>query len=190
MWLADGEHKTLWRLEPNTGRVLGKIKIGRHPGGLRVGEGAVWLSDATSATVVRIDPRKNKVVARIPVGYRPQELALGGGKVWVRDTGSAKDGTAAGCSAVYSIDPRGNRIAGKIPVGPSSPGAAYVQTGGGRVWVRPLASVLLAINVHTYKIDEAIGRLPQSEYAGQVALGFGSLWLANWDDGTVWRIKR
>jgi hypothetical protein len=37
-------------------------------------------------------------------------------------------------------------------------------------------------------VDRVLTGLPDADVTGDIVGGFGSLWVANWTDGTVWRI--
>jgi hypothetical protein len=46
VWVVDSGHKTLFRVDPMTNRVTGRMRIRGTPMGLAVGAGAVWLAAA------------------------------------------------------------------------------------------------------------------------------------------------
>jgi YVTN family beta-propeller protein len=83
VWLTDGAHDSVLRLDSRTGLVRKTIGVGRDPVGLAVGADAVWVANSADASVSRIDPKSNRVVAKVDVGGRPLEVALGRGSAWV-----------------------------------------------------------------------------------------------------------
>jgi YVTN family beta-propeller protein len=66
-----------------TGRLDRTVAVGRRPGAITVGEGAVWVVNTDDGTVSRIDPATSKVVATVPIGPGPAAIVAGAGGVWV-----------------------------------------------------------------------------------------------------------
>ena len=63
IWVAgDAREKTVWRLNPATGRALA-IPLGFVPGAIAAGAGAIWVTSLLDDTVSRIDPASNRVTA-------------------------------------------------------------------------------------------------------------------------------
>lgn len=77
---------TVFRIDATTNEVVATIRVGGHPTGIAVGEGAVWITDAKANSVHRIDPATNKITATIPLGGRPSSIAAGNGAIWVTVT--------------------------------------------------------------------------------------------------------
>jgi streptogramin lyase len=55
LWIADLDAKSVERVEPASGRLVGKLAVGGVPIGLVSRYGALWLGDA-SGRVLRIAP--------------------------------------------------------------------------------------------------------------------------------------
>ena len=121
IWAAGGTN--LWRLDPDTGRVLSRIRLPFAPKAMAAGARGIWLVDAAHDRLLRLDPTTRRLVARIPVGRGPQAVAVGNRSIWVANRG---EGT------VSRVDPRRNAVTGTIRVG-SQP--IDLVAGLGAVWV-------------------------------------------------------
>ena len=143
VWAVQGG--TLFRIDPRTGRVTGRLNLPVHEtGGIAAGNGAVWVMvfDAIRRNgVVRIDPRTMRLTARVfspsvaggsnSAGYAGNALAIGEDAVWW-------SGGDAG--VVWKIDPRTSKIASTTrvtrPIESFSDKAPYgITAGPGGVWV-------------------------------------------------------
>jgi YVTN family beta-propeller protein len=123
LWMADHEGGTVRRLDPDTGKIIGTVRLSNGPSAMVFGHGAVWVANDLDGTVVRIDPRTNSVVRAISVGAAPVGLAVDPDGVWVANSG---DGT------VSRIDPKTNTVTDTITVGHRPLGVAVAD---GLVWV-------------------------------------------------------
>jgi DNA-binding beta-propeller fold protein YncE len=79
---------TIWRIDPQTLRVIQTIWIGKEDSFLATvdmaaGAGAIWATNYDRGDLVRIDPASGSVVARIHVGRHPRGIAVGAHRVWV-----------------------------------------------------------------------------------------------------------
>jgi hypothetical protein len=104
---------TVTRVDARSGDVLAAIRVGRGPGALAVGAGAVWVANFRGIqpdnTVTRIDPETNRVVATIALPARPNALTVYRGAVWV---------VAEGQEGLTRIDPATNvAVTRALPVG-------------------------------------------------------------------------
>ncbi len=123
VWVLDDVLRTVFRIDPATNRVVGRLRLGFDPGGIAIGAGSVWVTNAGAGSIVRIDPQSNRISRSIPVGRDPVNIAVGAGSVWVANY---KDGT------VSRIDPRSDAVPTTIPVGRYP---ADIATGAGGAWV-------------------------------------------------------
>jgi DNA-binding beta-propeller fold protein YncE len=153
---------------------------------MAVADGMLWVLAAD--TVVRIDPATNAVVdepLRVPA--HAEGIAVGEGALWVASVAPGDLG-APGKDAVTRIDlATGRRVAavtvGRAPLDlAATPGAVWVTNSGGGgdsvARIDPKANRLVGRPVRT-------GASPQS-----LAVGGGSLWVANHDARTVTRIDQ
>jgi DNA-binding beta-propeller fold protein YncE len=153
---------------------------------MTVGDGILWVLDG-SGRVVGIDPGTNVVVGKpLQVRAEAEVIAVGQGALWV--AGAAPGDLATpGDDAVTRIDLATGRRVATIPVGrapldlAATPGAVWVPNSGGGgdsvARIDPQTNRLAGRPVRT-------GASPQS-----LAIGGGSLWVANHDERTVTRIE-
>jgi YVTN family beta-propeller protein len=123
LWAADSDRGVVRRMDPDSGRVLGTIRVGSGPVALAVGAGAVWVVNRQDESLSRIDPRTGSVTETISVGNLPLAVAVGAGSVWVANGG---DGTLS------RVDPRTHRVSETIELGHPPRGVAVAA---GAVWV-------------------------------------------------------
>ena len=127
VWVLDYKLQSLWRIDPRTDGIRGRIRLRFAPGGLAFGRGRVWVTDNGGDAVAAVDPAVGRIVRRIPVGAGPIGVAVNEGAVW---TANYRAGT------VSRIDPRTGTVVA-IPVG-RNPTA--IAVGEGAVWVTARAS--------------------------------------------------
>lgn len=172
---------TLVRLDPNSGRILLRAKVGA-PGRdidqvipadtISYGFGSLWITYAATGHVYRLDPQTGKTVAAIKVGHYPQALTFADGKVWVADR---QDG------AVREIDPTSNRVVGaplNIAREPASQGRALGDmlwmgsTTDGTIWLYdPNHDQVVHLDPRTRRLSFD----PPSGANGEIAISAGPL---------------
>jgi streptogramin lyase len=177
-WLADDHTGTLRRFDPSTGAGIGRpVHLGGRPISVVSGFGRLWVADIAGSQVFEVDPTRGKVVgAPIAVPDGPVSLAAGDGGVWVASL-------LAG--AVSVIDPR----TGQVRASETLPdGAVRLVVGPEGVWVSGQTDSLTRVD------PRPVGSLLQSRAVsvGQgpigVAVGDGSVWVANVKSGSVSRV--
>jgi YVTN family beta-propeller protein len=153
-------------------------------GTMAVADGVLWV--LASSTVVRVDPETNTVVGeplRVPADA--EAIAVGQGALWVASVAPG-DLATAGKDQVTRIDLASGRRVATVTVGRApldlavTPGAVWAPNAGGGgdsvARIDPETNRLAGRPVRT-------GASPQS-----LAVGGGSLWVANHDAQTVTRI--
>jgi YVTN family beta-propeller protein len=111
-------------LDPNSGELRVQTSLGRSPGGIVAGPGAIWVSSPDEGVLRRIDPSTGSVSDVVgDVGARPAALAYGGSSIWVVDEDAR---------AVRRVDPETGHVAPAIDVGNGPVAIAY---GSGAAWV-------------------------------------------------------
>jgi YVTN family beta-propeller protein len=154
---------------------------------MTVADGKVWVLGA-SGTVVRIDPRTNAVVGKpLQVPANAEAIAVGNWALWAASVAPGDLGTP-GKDQVTRIDLATGRSVATITVRRApldlavTPGAVWVPNSGGG------GDSVTRIDPQTNRLSGrpiTTGASPQS-----LAVGGGSLWVANHDDRTVTRIDQ
>src|SRR5436190_13461018 len=121
VYVADREG-IVWRIDPVSRRVVGRIGVSGDVHDLALGFGSVWLADGTDGTVTRIDDRLSgsQTIPRRPGDAPVFWITTGGGAVW-----------ATHGRFVWKIDPATNQVVKTIPI----PSPAGLASGLGAVWV-------------------------------------------------------
>lgn len=185
VWVTSPNLGLVTRLDPATGEVVAEIPLEGFPQGIVIGHGSVWVAashppDGAGGGVSRIDPRSNEIVRTILVPNLPEYVAFGAGAIWV----SSNNGTVA------EIDPGTNQLVATVRI--SEGGRTSVAAGKTEVYAVELA--LPGETAPVYEIDAASATvLDRTIEAGRnptgMAVGAGSLWITNYDDGTVTRYQ-
>lgn len=195
VWSVSSGYGTLSRIDPASGEVVAKIKVGRGAVDVAVDEesGAVWVAglylpknyddyDGLDSSenpgaerynkLSRVDPKTNRVVAEIPVRADSpdggaQNVAAGEGSVWV----ASVDGR------LLKIDPATNEVVAVEPLGDYSSDLAVT---GGSVWVsgqNRSGTWLKRVDPRTARVDwsRGIGAVDNGGY-GRLAAGGGRVW--------------
>ena len=121
--IGDALDHRLFKIAPQSGRLLASYALPITPQRIATGGGAVWITDAVHDVLVKFDPARGRVVQRIATGRGTDGVAFGAGSVWVA---SALDGQVA------RIDPATGRIVARIDVGT---GLRELAAGPDEVWV-------------------------------------------------------
>jgi hypothetical protein len=148
IWALDSSG-TLYRLNPKTAKVAGRIPLGVAAAyNIWIGGGSVWVADDRGAKVVRVSPGANRVVARIAVGDGPASMAFDGGTAWVVDH---RDTT------VYRIDLATNRSTLLATLGGAGDRApermAFLH---GSLWITGRGAGLLKVSPSTGAVEKTI----------------------------------
>jgi len=152
------------------------------PRGVAIGGGSVWVAHSFSL-VSRIDPRSAEIVTKILFPNPPQDVAFGSGRLWVMMSGE---------NSVARVDPNTNAIEATTRIGAELDWLRAIAAGEGAVWVTSRAGSDSETPGKLWRVDPASGRVTTAIRVGRsplgVAVGEGSVWVANYEDGTVSRI--
>jgi DNA-binding beta-propeller fold protein YncE len=148
------------------------------PAQLAAGAGSVWVAYQGLPAVLRIDP---STPGRIAATVNLHAASGGGvsfadGHAWASVIGFRYGNLTRG--AVAEIDPRTDRVTGSVSVGT---GPAQLASGFGSVWVNNTADPYPSMS----RIDLRTDRSTALPFAGQPAVGFGSLWAAQVRSGAA-----
>jgi hypothetical protein len=166
----------LVRIDPRTNQVSDRIPGLSDIYGIDTGYGAVWAATSAYGELLRVENGSRRIVKRIPVESTqnsPRSVAAGEGAVWVVDISPA---------VVSRIDPSTNQVVATIPI----EGARAVEAGLGAVWVTTDQGSVVVLNPATNTPLTSI-EAGKGSTSG-IAIGAGSVWVVNSDEGTVARI--
>ncbi len=174
VWAIDDRTKTVFRLDPGSGEVLKRIRIGGYPSQVVATSGAVWVAsygEGSGNRVSRIDPTTNEVAAEIETPGGAEDVAVDGetGDVWAvsvdRTDGYANEPNGQ----LLRISAGSDRITGRYAVD----GVEGVEAGGGTVWAKT--------DDRFEKVDPEAGELEATVPFGAswAEIGEGLLWNAN-----------
>jgi YVTN family beta-propeller protein len=188
VWVANTQDDTVSRIDPKTRRLVGgAIHVADHPTDLAVGGDAVWVALGPLTAVTRITA-ENVALKPIPAlgegaacGSSPASVAFGGGFVWY----------ACESADLGRVDPRagtGTEIGYDAGILESAsavePAFMDVAFGLDRLWlVNRSANAVTELEESRAVRTITVGPGPVA-----IAVGQGSLWVACFDDDTVWRI--
>jgi len=203
VWVASGSDGTVTRIDPETLEEVGEPIVvaagqtiaegGMALGDLAIADGAVWAISVDGATLTRIDAASGETGEPIAIGeFQALGLVAGEGALWV----AATDDRLAQPIVVRRVDPSTSEVGASTEI----PGAAIpirLAAGEGAVWItlpgglrppdpEPLPSGVAYIESASGELGAAA--LEVGERPGAIAVGEGSVWVANSGDGTVSRI--
>ena len=163
----------IFRLDPDTRKIVKRIEVPDGVQDIAVGAGAVWVVGRTADTVTRVD-LSNGRQSIINVGAEPAGVAVGEGGVWVTNSGD---------DSLTRID-LGSLVTRVIGVGD----APYrVATGGGAVWVANRNdSTLSRIDPETNRVVGDPVEVRSNPFA--IDVRGHVVWVTSPPDGTVQRV--
>lgn len=83
VWATAFGAGELVRVAPATGRVTGRVRVGKGAEGVAGGFGSVWVVAQDIGRLVRVDPRTATVVGQADIGVGARLVTTGLGAVWV-----------------------------------------------------------------------------------------------------------
>ena len=186
VWVSRPSDGTVLRVDPQSNSISATIQVGPDPTPIAVTPGAIWVANIGGPSVSRIDPATNRVVATISVGpadgccFRHMAMSSGGGSVWV---------TVPKMRALVRIDPAINAVTATIrlpqaPCGLVAADAHAVWAAGG--YADDCASDVARVDAAT---NRRAGTVKGLEGPIGLALGFGSLWVADLGSKEIDRVN-
>jgi YVTN family beta-propeller protein len=189
VWVATGIDNTLVHIDARAGGVLARLPLPRgiaaSAHAVAAGEGAVWVT--SSDRLLKIDPRTGAVLGGVRrlgcCGERDLlDVEVGAGAVWVVDL----------FEYVTRISPTTVQATSSTNLGAI---ATTLTVGYGSVWIAaPEYSsgrlVLWRVDPQTVQVAQTIDVGKARSYLETLALaaGAGSIWLTNYENGTLLRI--
>ena len=222
-------------LDPQDGRLAGRIPLAQPPASLAVAAHSLWALSTADRTIARIDPATHKPIQTFTTTGVPTDLAVGAGALWVLNGAGSEPGgiltyvvpasvarldlrsgvetraiplrrgsrpiafdrktgvgaIAVGRDAIWAIDASGavDRIdpsERRIVATVTGLAAEAIAAAGNEVWIDDGATTVARIDPRSNRITTRIP-LGASGLDG-IALGDGAVWVADSQDGEVWRI--
>jgi YVTN family beta-propeller protein len=165
-------------IDPDRGEVTNAVPVGIRPGPVAAGAGSIWVGNVDDRSLTRIDARRREAVATVGLDERtPTGLAVDESAVWV----------AHGISGELTrVRPR-FRLETTLAVTSPPRGAPYgsVATGGG-VWALYGDSTLALVQPDGSRV---LRSTLTGASSSAIAVGAGSIWVANAGDSTVQRFN-
>jgi YVTN family beta-propeller protein len=184
VWVANTDDHTVSRFDASTLELVRTIPVAVYPSDIAVGLGGVWVVSGPLGQLVRIDPKHERAGPPTALGYacrgRKASVTIGAGSVWAacdRVTGS------------FRIDPRTRRPTSfAFAAGFEAPRRHFSDAafGFGMLWLADRArNEVIAVDPAT---NRAVRRVRVGRGPSALAIGAGSVWVANSGDGSVSRI--
>jgi virginiamycin B lyase len=174
VWMVT-KPSALVRIDPKTNAVVATIQLPSGSENPLFSDGFLWVSSFEHDQLLKVDPVSEKIVATIPVGPKPRFLTAGAGSVWTLNQG---DGT------ISRVEMKTGKVVATISCGiPGSGGE--ITFGAGSVWATMFDFPLTQVDPRTNKVTKQWG----GPGGDGIRFGFGSVWLSNGRQGTVWRIS-
>jgi YVTN family beta-propeller protein len=190
LWMSHVTDDTVTRIDHATNRLTATIKVGHRPLDVAVGAGGVWVANSAGPSVSRIDPATNRVVATIKLGPRSaasdrMTITAAVGAVWV---------TLTKRYALLRIDPARNAVVATIKLAWMKSGqpCGFIAAQQSTVWAAGAhcaASSGYGVVTQFDKPTNMVERVVAGFKAPiGLAVGFGSLWVADLDAKSIVRV--
>jgi YVTN family beta-propeller protein len=165
-------------IDAKSNTIVAAIPVGIRPGPVAAGKGSIWVGNLQDRSLTRIDPQQRSAAATISLDDRtPTGLAVGAGAVWV----------AHGPRGELSrVEPQFGEVTRTIEVTPPPYGTPFgsVAVFRGYVWTAYGDSTLARIRPGGVRLS---GSTLAGSSPAALAVGSGSVWVANSGDATVQR---
>lgn len=193
LWIATGDNK-LDRVDPATKQVIASILLEDGSpeilNGVVVTSGAVWVVQSDRAELIRVDPATNSVVSKTPwttlIDEAKAQTTVPAGKgadfMWIQVVGDEGGGGIP--KGLLRLDPNSGAGLTFLPWNPDQSGDGALAVTDAAVWYGA-GGHFYRINVATNKIDATYATAPGIIH---LAIGFGSVWLTNYERSLVQRL--
>jgi virginiamycin B lyase len=106
IWTLDPEFGTVTRIDPETNRIIARVRVGGNPSDAAEANGSLWVLSAVNGTLSRIDPFTNRVTAtrRFAVKDENADIAGDAVEVWVAAGGEVTVINAESLAQVARIE--------------------------------------------------------------------------------------
>jgi virginiamycin B lyase len=172
LWVTNQSDGILSQVDPSTGAILHTVALptGHVDGPIAVGPHAVLVAErGPRGSIVRVDPT---TLAQTALGTGFVWLAYGEGAFWAVDF------------SAYGVMRLDARTARPVASGAFVGNTTAIAAGEGSVWVSVPDAV---VQIDPGRVRE-VKRFPRAGAGWALAVGYGSLWLADATAGRVVRV--
>jgi streptogramin lyase len=192
LWIATQDNK-LDRIDPTTRKLIASIVLDGGAvdilNGLVVTTTAVWVFQSDRAALIKVDPATNRIVSKtswgtlIADGAAHTGIPVGKGAdfMWLNVVGDEGQGFQKG---LLRLDPNSGAALTFLAWSADHDGDGPITVTEDAVWH--------SAGGHIYRVDIATNRIdatyPTDSGIVHLAIGFGSVWSANYDLSLVQRL--
>ena len=185
LWITTADNK-LDRVDPDTSQIIASIPYAEGyadcHGFVFASTTAIWVDQCDKAELIKIDPATNSVVSKRPyatlIDEAKTQTTIPSGKgtdfIWISAVGG-----------LLRIDPNTGAGLTFLPLTPEQQGDAFLAVSDQAIWFGGLGQID-RLNVATNQIDATYITDPGTII--HLAIGFGSVWLENYDRNLVQRL--
>jgi len=171
LWVpVDGE---VVRLDPATGAIQARVRVGARSWGVAFGPDVVWVGNLDNQTVAGIDPTTNSVRRQFRLPGAPVGVAFGGGALWAANNDNDE---------VWRLDPLTGQVLAVSHIGDRH---EFVGFSEGRLWVASEDGTIAELEPATGAVTKTLIAGSDADYLGFSA---GSVWVSNYATPFLWRI--
>jgi streptogramin lyase len=167
VWMGDHHDDILYRIDPESAKVIAKIKLSELASNVDKGFGAIWVMANEDDTVWRVDPQSNRAT-KFFAGPKEGcvetgcDLSVGEAAVWVRDS-----------FAIRKLDPRSGKEVGAVS-GLVGKDVIGLEAGEGGVWTQ-FRKGAMRIDPASLEVTAKVAFSPNPDSYG-CAAGRGRVW--------------
>jgi sugar lactone lactonase YvrE len=173
------------RIDATTAAPTTTVSLGHVVNSLAFGFDALWVTSPQDGLLLRVDPATNAVTTVVSDLQGPAAIAVGPDSLWVSLFGTEDADPAPGEPSVVRIDPTSGELVAALVTEPLGLGCG-IAADASSVWIRGPETFLTHVDPATNTVVETITAL---QGAGDVTLGFESVWAAAYDFGRLWRVS-
>jgi hypothetical protein len=185
LWITTRDNK-LDRVDPATSQIIASIPyadgIAGCQGFVFASTTAIWVDQCDHAELIKVDPATNSVVSKTPyatlIDEAKAQTTVPAGKgtdfIWVSNVGG-----------LLRIDSKTGAGLTFLPLSPVQSGDGFLAVTDEAIWFGGLGQIN-RVNVATNQIDATYTTDPGSII--HLAIGFGSVWLENYELNLVQRL--
>jgi streptogramin lyase len=178
LWLSVARSGDVVRLDPATGRIQHRFRVGGKPRAIATSGDAVWVSleggEGGTDTLLKLDPKDGSILARVPYQYGIASLAASPSALWVINRFRAR---------IVRADLRGGEARRAIQVGDSP--SDYGVYGDGALWLATPRDDAV------HKFITATGRdipIGVGKYPRRLTLADGKVYVSNFYSNELYTI--